>query len=313
MGVKHLNKYLRIYTPEAVIKTHLENLSGWIVAIDTSNYLYRFAKNGSMIHGLYKMINTLRRYEIIPIFVMDGPPPPEKRSIINERRKNRYDALEKYNKLKSSVLETTDGFNEMKMREYKMKSTYVSKTDIMNAVTLMDLMGVNYIRAKGEADQLCSLLTMKGISHACMSEDMDMFIYGTNTVLRYLSLIHENVVIYDYNTILRQLNIPKSDFTRICILSGSEYNKHYKYDEIVSVFDMMYLYNEYRKNGSVVPFVKWAPIYSHTIESIDMVLLNSIIDNYDISDDDIPDITMKPNKDIRNRTEIFEFINKCVK
>ena len=310
MGVKHLNKYLRLNTTDAVIKTHLENLSGWVVAIDTSNYLYRFAKNGSMLHGLYNMINTLRRYEIIPIFVMDGPPPPEKRTIIHERRKTRYDALEKYKRLQE---DTTNYINQAKMREYKIKSTYVSRNDIMNAVTLMELMGVTYVKAKGEADQLCSLLTIKGITHACMSEDMDMFIYGTNTVLRYLSLVNENVVIYDYNTILRELNISKCDFTSICVLSGSDYNKEYKYDDILSIFDVMSLYNQYRKNGSTTPFIKWLPMYSHNIETIDYGLFNRIVDNYDIAKDDIPDVTLKPNNAIRNVGEIVDFMNKCVK
>jgi flap endonuclease-1 len=313
MGVKHLNKFLRMNTTEAVIKTHLEHLSGWVIAIDTSNYLYRFAKSGSMLHGLYNMINTLRRYEIVPIFVIDGPPPPEKKTIINERRKARYDALEKYKKLRDGVSISGNSVNYTTMREYKMNSTYVSRNDIMNAVTLMDLMGVNYVKAKGEADQLCSLLTIKGIAHACMSEDMDMFIYGTNTILRYLSLVNENVVIYDYNTILRELDIPKYDFTSICILSGTDYNKEYKYDDVISIFDIMHLYDQYRKNGTTSSFVKWAPLYSHNIQSIDIGLFNQIIANYDILNHDIPDVTLKPNKAIRNVSEIVDFINKCVK
>ena len=85
MGVKHLNKFIQLNANEGVIKTHLENLSGWVVAIDTSNYLYRFAKNGSMIRGLHNMINTLKRYEIIPLFVLDGAPPSEKTGLLNER------------------------------------------------------------------------------------------------------------------------------------------------------------------------------------------------------------------------------------
>jgi len=312
MGVKHLNKFIQLNANEGVIKTHLENLSGWVVAIDTSNYLYRFAKNGSMIRGLHNMINTLKRYEIIPLFVLDGVPPSEKTGLLNERRRDRYIALDNYNKLKSDNDTMMTTIDYTKMREYKRKSTYVSRYDVMNAVKLMDLMGVSYIKATGEADQLCSLLTIKGITNACMSEDMDMFVYGTNTVLRYLSLIHDNVVIYDYHTILNELDIPKDDFTSICVLSGSEYNNKYKYEDMISVFDIMNMYSRYRKSGSKLPFVKWITIFSHNIDTIDIGLFNRIIENYDINNDTLPDFKIN-SKIITTNNEIMDFVNGFVK
>ena len=313
MGVKHLNKLIRLNTSEAVFKTSLANITGWTVAIDTSNYLYRFAKDGCMLKGLYNMIKTFKRHSIIPIFVLDGAPPPEKSDILVERRNERYIALYEYNKMKAQFHTNNNECIRNKIQEYKRKSTYVSRRDINNAVTLMELMGVNYIKATGEADQLCSLLTLNGITHACMSEDMDMFVYGTSTILRYLSLVHDNVVVYDYSIILKEMNIPKNDFVTMCILSGSEYNRNYRYDEIISVFDTMNLYKQYRKFGTTIPFVKWIPIYSHNIPVIDMDLFNRIADNYDIINDPLPEFEFNIIHHTCNNGKILDFINKCVK
>jgi len=49
--------------------------------------------------------------------------------------------------------------------------------------------GVSYIDADGEADQLCASLVLKNKVYACLSEDMDLFVYGCPRVLRYLSFI----------------------------------------------------------------------------------------------------------------------------
>ena len=311
MGVKHLNKLIRFNTSESVFKTSLNNISGWTVAIDTSNYLYRFAKDGCMLKGLYNMIKTFKRYHITPLFVLDGTPPPEKSYIITERKRERYNALVEYNKMKRTTQATDENIRN-KIREYKRKSTHVSKNDINNAIILMDLMKVSHVKATGEADQLCSLLTMSGVTHASMSEDMDMFVYGTDTILRYLSLVHENVVIYDYSNILRELEVSKKDFTTMCILSGSEYNRTYRYEEIVSIFDSLNLYRQYRKIGSTIPFINWIPIYSHNFPVIDVELFNRIADNYDINNDSLPDFVLITNNYIYNNTKVLEFINKCV-
>ena len=39
-------------------------------------------------------------------------------------------------------------------------------------------MGVSFIDASGEADELCVQLVVKQIAWGCMSEDMDMVVHG---------------------------------------------------------------------------------------------------------------------------------------
>ena len=71
----------------------------------------------------------------------------------------------------------------------------------------MNAFGVTYIEAKGEADQLCAKLVIKRYAYACLSEDMDLFVYGCPRVIRYLSLINETVIIYYLDNILNDLDL----------------------------------------------------------------------------------------------------------
>jgi len=57
-----------------------------------------------------------------------------------------------------------------------------------------------------------------------LSEDMDMFVYGCNRVLRYLSLANHTVVFYDLKGILTELEITQQNLREICVLSGTDYN-----------------------------------------------------------------------------------------
>ena len=61
-------------------------------------------------------------------------------------------------------------------------------------------------------------------AYACLSEDMDMFVYGCNRVLRYLSLLKKSVIIYDTKSILSELKLNMDEFKSICIVSGTDYN-----------------------------------------------------------------------------------------
>jgi hypothetical protein len=89
----------------------------------------------------------------------------------------------------------------------KRKFVNVSKSDIENIKDLIRAYGATYYDAPGEADELCAMLTIKGKVWACLSEDMDMFVYGCPRVLRYFSLLNHTVVIYNLNEILNNLGI----------------------------------------------------------------------------------------------------------
>ena len=107
---------------------------------------------------------------------------------------------------------------------------------------LMDAFGIKYIEAESEADTLCAKLCLAGFAQACLSDDMDMFVYGIPIVLRHLSLFNHTVVMYNYSRILDDLDINGNDFKDILLLSKNDYNSTKSYN----IYDVIKKHNNYR-------------------------------------------------------------------
>ena len=181
---------------------------------DQKNFIkYRFTGENALLENFYLMISIFREYNIIPLFVFDGKPPKEKNELLKKRRDDKKIAQNKYNELKDKL----DAGNETNIKEIKeikenmeiLKKDFIKvhHTDIENVKELIKALGVSYIEAPGEADKLCAKLVCKNNVYACLSEDMDLFVYGTTRVLRYLSLLNKTVIMYDTKSILSQLNL----------------------------------------------------------------------------------------------------------
>ena len=100
----------------------------------------------------------------------------------------------------------------------------MNKEKIEKVKALIRAYGATYYDAPGEADELCALLVIKKKVWACLSEDMDLFVYGCTRVLRYFSLIGHTVVLYYTKGILEELDMTQKEFKEVCILSGTDYN-----------------------------------------------------------------------------------------
>jgi len=88
----------------------------------------------------------------------------------------------------------------------------------------MNAYGVTYIESWGEADQLCAYLAKHNYAWACMSDDMDMFVYGCPRIIRNVSLLNHTATVYDTSKILKELGITFAHFREIMIVSGTDYN-----------------------------------------------------------------------------------------
>ncbi len=230
MGIKNLNKFLKENAKESIKLGHVSELNGKKIAIDISIYMYKFASEGTLIENMYLMLSIFRYYNVIPIFVFDGKPPAEKKELLQKRREDKKEAEAEFNELKNKLQinanmeesEKQEIINNMDM--LKRKFVNVSKSDIENIKDLIRAYGATYYDAPGEADELCAMLTIKGKVWACLSEDMDMFVYGCPRVIRYLSLLNHTYVMYYMKEILLDLGITQKELREICILSGTDYN-----------------------------------------------------------------------------------------
>lgn len=266
MGIKHLNRFLRDEAQDSIKFTSLSELAGKKIAVDISIYMYKYASEGSLLENMYLMLSTLRYYEIVPVFIFDGKPPPEKKNLLLKRKENKQEAEQEYNKLKKQLenksiddIEKQEVISNMDV--LKKKFIYISKNDIDNVKQLIRAYGATYYDAPGEADELCALLVIKNKVWACLSEDMDMFVYGCNRVIRYLSLLNRTAVLYDTKEILNSLGITQKELMEICVISGTDYNyndnNNDNNDETPSLYKTLSYFKKYHKEKSELAFYDW--------------------------------------------------------
>jgi len=262
MGIKQLNYFLMgNCTQKAIYKTGLKSFANKTVVIDTSIYLYKFAEKNAVPENIYLMISVFKQYNIVPVFVFDGKPPAEKKALLIKRKIEKDTAEAKYNELKVAV-ESGETVFASEMDKLKKQFVRVSETDIAKSKEVMTAMGVTYIESRGESDHLCAFLVKHGFAWACMSDDMDMFLYGCPRVIRHLSLLNHEGVYYDTAQILHDLDMTQEVFNDIAILSGTDYNLN----DQKSLSETLRLYmrfrewsnfNSIRRNAVKKTFYEW--------------------------------------------------------
>ena len=250
MGIARLNRFIQKHCPQCLNKIHLSALSGKVLAIDTSIYLYKFKAKGTLITQMYLMCSLFKHYNIKPIFVFDGKPPPEKQAVINMRREKKEAAEREHKKLVDHLSSITNEYKrrgiERKLDKLAKKFIRIKNREIQEIKMLFSSYGISYIEAIGEADRWCAKLVLSGHAYACVSEDMDMFAYGCPLVLRYLSLVNRTAILYDLHKILANLYFSLDDFRTLCILSGSDYH----YDSSAYAKPIGYYYNRLKRYKS---------------------------------------------------------------
>ena len=294
MGIRHLNKYLRDKCPDSIRVLNMADLEGKRIAIDISIYLYKYEGDNMLLENMYLMLSIFRHHNIIPIFIFDGKPPPEKKELLIKRKEDKQEAQKEYEKLQKS-LDNNDDFDDSEKQEIvatmdqlKKQFIHINKDKIESVKELIRAYGATYYDAPGEADELCALLVLKKKVWACLSEDMDLFVYGCPRVLRYFSLMNHNVVLYHMKGILDELSLNQQEFREICILSGTDYNinantsLNVKGGNSVNLHNTLKLFTKYKasdtKNST---FYEWLQTNSEYISDLD--LLKKINTMFDLS------------------------------
>ena len=261
MGIKLLNRFfMDNCSTRSIRKLYLKYLANKVLVIDTSIYLYKFAEKNAVIENMYLMISVFRQHNITPVFVFDGKPPVEKKELLLKRKRDKQEAEDKYNQMIQHVVSASgDERTEMEKEMDALKKQFVRVTDadIQGSKQLMRAYGVTYIESRGESDQLCAYLVKHNYAWACLSDDMDMFLYGCPRVLRHMSMFHQEVAFYDTAKILDELDMSEEAFKDIAILSGTDYN----INEPRSLTDMVENYTKYLNHihyfGETMNFRQW--------------------------------------------------------
>jgi hypothetical protein len=310
MGIKNLNRFLRDNcSKKAITKKHLSYFKNKTVVVDTSIYLYKFASEGSLMESMYLFISVLKSYRITPLFIFDGKPPPEKNELLRQRKLEKKDAEQKYNALQAKLQSTNDNEESkeiiQEMDNLKRQMVKIRDEDIKNVKRLMDAYGVIYYDAPGEADRLCAYLLKNGKAWGCISDDMDMFLYGCKYVIRNVSLMNHTAIYYDTDKILNELDMTENRFCEIMVLSGTDYN----INSNTCLNETIKWYYEYIKYANNVnnPYgfyiwllknTKYITDYSHLINTYRIFQFNNNTDlenwdNIEVIEKEINNIALK--------------------
>lgn len=289
MGIKNLNRFFSDNcTSKSIRKQHLSNLRGKTIAIDTSIYMYKFQTDTKLVENMHLFIKALLQYNIKPIFVFDGQPPPEKKELIKQRAQLKREAEAKYNELVSdkdiATIELTDELSDLKKQFVR-----IHDTDIANVKVILDEYRLPYLEAPGEADQLCVFLVKIKKAWAVMSDDMDMFVYGCARVIRNFNMEKHTVIYYELAVILEELELSITLFKEILVLSGTDYNIH-EPTSLEQTIKWLYKYKRYCKEPSSCKktFYEWLIMNTKYINNYEE--LKHVYGMFTINGDDFREI-----------------------
>lgn len=300
MGIKQLNSFLKQSCKNSIKKVHFNELSNKKIAIDISIYLYKFLEDGSIIDNLYLMIGLFRKYNIIPVFIFDGKPPKEKNETIRKRLEQKKQAKQYIISLEERLhhlekkpnLNTQEEIFKIKniMKQEFKKTLRLTRNDIKISKELIHAYGACYLEATGEADNLCAELVKKKLVYGCLSEDMDMFVYGCNRVFRNMNIYNETIDYYDYNKILKQLKLSSKEFREICVYSGTDYNEG---NHIFQTFKLFKIFKKNKsKNGN---FYEWLVHQNYIKDNIQLYQTYFMFDIMGNNLDELHDSNKKIN------------------
>jgi len=263
MGIRYLNKFLYDFCPRGMQYISFDQLRGSTIVVDISIYMYRFKAMDELLTLIQTMLQDFIKYDIHGIFIFDGKPKQNKQQELIHRKEEKEKAWQKYKKLVDD-----NSTNTLQLELLKQQCTKVNKNDVANVKQLMDKIGAKYTVAPFEADEVCAKLSVENNIY-CMSDDMDMLVYGCNRVLRNVNFTTKTATLYKLDDILNYLKLSYDDFKRLCIISGTDYHKFNK-----NIFN---IYNRYQ-HSTYDNLQEWLKLHIVNFE-----LIETICNDFDIS------------------------------
>ena len=185
----------------------------------------------------------------------------------------------------------------------------MNDTHIQIVKDLMNAYGIDYMIAEGEADVLCAQLVLSGKAWACLSDDMDLFVYGCPRVIRQVSLLNHTCMFYDMEFVLKDLEMTIDIFRQIMVLSGSDYNVC-ENTNLHETIQWYYKYQKYMIQNEANPgltFYDWLFENSDYVENKEMLVTayNMFILN-DVNNFNNMDFKLRPI----NKVELQKILEK---
>ena len=238
-------------TPIIVKKVlSLDDLRGRSFAVDANNYLYQFLSlirmpDGTPLqdsHGnitshlaglVFRSTRLMHDYDMQLVFVFDGSPPQLKQREIMKRREMREKAAVEWQRaLKKGDYATA--FSKAVM------TSRLTQPLIKDAKHLLSLLGIPFVQAPSEAEAQTAYMANKGDVWAASSKDYDSLLFGSQRLLRYLTISGREFLpskgisrrlqpeLIDLDKFLGDYRINRQQLIDIAILIGTDFNEGVK-------------------------------------------------------------------------------------
>ena len=275
MGVNGLLKFIRQKSPGLIVEIPIESLFGQRIAVDASVYLYKFVcienSGGTKWYDMFfNLVVWLRSQNIRPVFVFDGKPPDEKTETQQKRRDTRKDTMEKIQKLEK-IINMVDELendevptkilvmisNAMKIdmtgqsiiqiryslyEQYKKeKSRHIEITPEHPKIIkrFLDLMGLPWFQATGEAEKTCAWLCKYGYVKGVVSTDSDLIAYCVPVFIQNVHAFRPTCNIIRTEDVLESFEFTEEQLRDFCLMCGTDYNSRIYGIGPVKSFDLL--------------------------------------------------------------------------
>jgi len=220
----------------------LETIPG-IAAVDANNTLYQFltiirqpdgtplmdgrGRVTSHLSGILFRIANFMDKGIKPVFVFDGKPAELKQTTIDQRRKIRDTAGERWK-------EAIERGDEAEAYKQARSSTRVDAAIIASSKELLGLLGIPFVQAPGEGEAQASSMVAKSEARYVVSQDYDTLLFGAPTLVRNLTVSGKRKIRGRQITVsperlvlaevLAGLHLTREQLIEISILIGTDFN-----------------------------------------------------------------------------------------
>ena len=224
---------------------HISELAFKKVAVDSFNMLYQFISSirqydgtllldskgrvTSHLKGLFNRLVYFKKQNIKAAFVFDGEPPSLKKKERALRAEKKMLADKKYKEsLNLGLIEDA--------KKYAQGTSRLNSEMVEQAKELIELFGFPTLQAPSEGEAQASFLVSEGSVFACVSQDFDSLLFGSDILIRNLSVSNRRKVpgttqyrevpieMYNLKKNLARLNISQEQLIIIAILCGTDFN-----------------------------------------------------------------------------------------
>ena len=214
-----------------------------IAAIDANNALYQFlsiirqpdgtplmdqrGRITSHLSGILFRVSNFMEKGIRPVFVFDGKPTVLKQDTVDQRRKIRDEAGEKW-KLAIEAGDEAEAYKQAR------SSSRVDSTIIETSKELLRLMGLPTVQAPGEGEAQAAHMAIQGNARYVVSQDYDTLLFGAPNLVRNLTVSGKRKIRGRQITVnperlllaevLEGLKLTREQLIEIGILVGTDFN-----------------------------------------------------------------------------------------